>query len=147
MIGYAACEQCDTQIEFSVPADNDTYECPGCGQTLELHNTGSKQLETCPVCGENDFYRNSQINPSFGIFMVGSCFLGFLAFVYFMPGMNGFLLGASVLLAGAVLDRLLRLLLPEVAVCYHCKSVYADVPNVEEFDFHDQEKRAEVEVG
>jgi len=64
-----------------------------------------------------------------------------------MPGMRGFLLGAAVLLTGAVLDRLLRLVLPEAAVCYHCKSVYAQVPNIEEFEAHDQEKRAEVEHG
>lgn len=87
------------------------------------------------------------INPTFGIFMVGACFVGFLAFVYFMPGMRGFLLGASILLAGAVIDRLLRLVLPEAAVCYHCKTVYSNVPNIEEFDVHDQEKRAEIEAG
>jgi len=147
MTGYAACDECDDQIIFSVPADQLERSCPNCGTTIELDGRGSVPLETCAVCGESDFYRNSQINPHFGIFMVGSCFAGFVGFVFFMPGMRGFLLGTAVLLTGAVLDRLLRMILPEVAVCYHCKSVYTDVPNVESFDFHDQEKRAEIESG
>lgn len=147
MIGFAACDECDGEIRLDLPVDDLEQPCPRCETVLTLEHSGEDKLTDCPVCGEQDFYRNSQINPSFGIFMVASCFFGFLAFVFFMPGMNGFLLGSAVLLTGAVLDRLLRLVLPEAAVCYHCKSVYSDVPNIDEFEFHDQEKRAEIEMG
>lgn len=147
MIGFAACENCDGEIRLEIPVDDTEQTCPNCHSMIMLEHTGSDRLGDCLVCGEQDFYRNSEINPTVGIVMVGTCFVGFLAFVFFMPGMNGFLLGSAVLLTGAVLDRLLRLVLPEAAVCYHCKSVYSDVPNIDEFEFHDQEKRAEIEMG
>lgn len=147
MQGHAACPNCEAQVDFSVTGHSGTVHCPDCNKELTLAQINGEKLQFCPVCEEEDFYRVTQLNPQFGLFMVASCFLGFLACVYFIPDLKGFLLGASILLTGAVLDRILRIVLPEVVICYHCKTVYTNVPNLDDFEAHDQEKRAEVEYG
>lgn len=147
MNGHAACPKCDSQIDFQLPGNEKLVNCLECGHELNLDSVDQSVLESCPVCSNQDFYRVTQLNPQFGLFMVGSCFLGFLACVYFIPDLKGFLLGAAILLSGAVLDRLMRMVLPEVAICYYCKTVYSNVPNIDDFEPHDQEKRAEVEYG
>ncbi|MFB6347462.1 MAG: hypothetical protein ABEK50_17210 [bacterium] len=146
MIAHIACEKCDSLVDVKITENPDSL-CPQCGYENPLEINQSRQLSTCVQCGEQDFYRQTRINPTFGIGMVAGAFLAFLATVYYLPGQRGFLLGMSILLAAAVADRILRIILPEVVVCYHCKTIYSNVPNLTDFEEHDQEKRADIEMG
>ncbi len=144
---HYACDNCETELVYRTDRDDSPEEvCPNCGFELDLHNNfhSGNHLKSCMVCGGEDFYESRQINPYFGfsLIIVGS--LGFLCSIYFIPGMNGFLWGVVILLSLAVIDRVLRLSLPEAFVCYRCSSVYQGVNPAQEFEEFDHELAAEL---
>jgi hypothetical protein len=96
------------------------------------------------VCGGDDFYESKQINPTFGFSMIISGSLGFLGSIFFIPGMDGFLWGMVILLSLAVIDRVLRMVLPEAVVCYRCSSVYHDLNSDQTFGEFDHELATEL---
>lgn len=142
---HMACENCETEIVFRTGSSL-PEECPDCGVDLELYQDfhDGDRLEHCLYCGGEDFYESKQINPNFGISMVGIGTALFLGSVFFIPGMDGFLWGMIVLLSLAVFDRVLRMLLPEAVICYQCSSVYKDVNPDQDFGEFDHELATEL---
>ncbi len=147
MFLHLACDRCDREIKVSASSADPPETCPSCGADLDYRTDefpASNRLEHCLVCGGDDLYEATQINPRFGVSIVVLGVVLFGGFVYVMPTYRGFLLGMSVLLGLAVMDRVLRILLPEVAICYRCKSVYSDLPDEVSHGEYDHELAAEI---
>ncbi len=146
MDAHADCGACGAGIEVPRGAPV-PEECPDCETSLNWHPEGYTNgdvLEHCLKCGRDDFYAQTQINPNFGVALVVIGAITFAVLVYAIPGMDGFLWGTVVLLSLALVDRLLRLVLPEVVICYHCSAVYTDVDPDQAFEAYDHEKAADV---
>lgn len=139
---YYACEDCETELHYTTRRDAPPQDsCPNCGKRFDLHEDFQENntLKYCLVCGGEDFYESKQINPNFGFSMIILGSLGFLGSIYFIPGMDGFLWGMVILLSLAVIDRVLRMILPEALICYRCSSVYHDYDPSQEFGEFDHE--------
>lgn len=137
-----ACNRCETELFYSTRQDDQPGKnCPNCGNEFDLHPNfrDGDNLHHCLLCGGEDFYTSKQINPNFGFAMVVLGGVGFLASVYFIAGLDGFLWGMVVLLSLAVIDRVLRMVLPEAVICYRCSSVYYEVDSDQEFGEFDHE--------
>lgn len=144
---HYACDQCETELVYRTNVDDDPREtCPNCGFefTLDKSFRSGNRLESCMVCGGSDFYESKQINPNFGFSLIIGGSLGFLGSIYFIPGMDGFLWGMVILLSLAVIDRVLRMILPEAVVCYQCSTVYQQVDPEQEFEEFDHELATEL---
>lgn len=145
---HLACDECDQEITLDNTEERTVPEhCPSCGTPLEVERRAlpeGDQLERCVVCGKDDFYQCTQINPTFGIAIVIVGVVVFSLIMFFIPTYRGFLIGMSVLLGLAVLDRVLRLVLPEVVVCYRCKTIYSEGPEQQQFEQYDHEHAAEI---
>lgn len=144
---YYACDDCETELHYTTDGEDQPADtCPECGASFDLHPDfqQNNELEHCLVCSGTDFYESQQINPNFGFSMIVLGSLGFLGSIFFIPGMNGFLWGMVVLLSLAVIDRVLRLALPEAVICYQCSSVYHSLNNDEDFGEFDHELATEL---
>lgn len=144
MEAHLDCDACGAGIEVP-PGGSPPEVCPDCGTNLTWHPEGYSDgnvLKHCLKCGREDFYAQTQINPNFGVALVVLGAITFAALVYGIPGMDGFLWGTVVLLSLALVDRLLRLVLPEVVICYHCSAVYTDVDPDQAFEAYDHERAA-----
>ncbi len=144
---FYACDECETEIHYTTndeepPTDN----CPNCENTFSVYPDfqDGNTLEHCLICGGEDFYRSTQINPFFGVSMIVLGTLGFVGSVAFIPGLDGFLWGTVVILSFVVFDRVLRMLLPEAVICYRCSSVYHSLDNEDEFEEFDHELATEL---
>lgn len=144
---HSDCEACGADLRIRAGEDP-PGRCPRCEAELAWHAANFREgdrLVHCLRCGRADFYEQNQINPNFGVSMVVLGAVGFGVLVFWIPGMNGFLWGTVVLLSLAVLDRLLRLWLPEVVICYHCSTVYRGTDPRQDFDPYDHERAAEIQ--
>lgn len=146
---HADCDTCGGGISLS-PGVDPPPSCPDCGTSLTWHREGFAEdgtLRHCLKCGREDFYAQNQMNPNFGVALVVLGALAFVILVFTIPGMDGFLWGTVVLLSLAVFDRLLRLVLPEVVICYHCATVYEEIDPDQEFEPYDHERAAAIQYG
>ena len=106
-------------------AGDDTWNvvCHGCGGRIPLAPSEAVRaggaLDRCVICGAEAFYLQKDINRNLGLVVVA---LGGLVVFW------NFLIGIGVLVLLAILDALLYRMLPDVTVCYACKSVYRDGP-------------------
>jgi predicted nucleic acid-binding Zn ribbon protein len=144
---YYACEECENELHYTTNSASDPADtCPECGSSFTLHRNFHEDnvLEHCLICGGEDFYRSTQINPFFGVSMIVLGALGFVGSVAVFPGLDGFLWGTVVILSFVVFDRLLRMLLPEAVICYRCSSVYHSLDNEDEFEEFDHELATEL---
>lgn len=139
---HTDCSECEADIAV-LPDSPPPERCPQCDASLSWNHEGfadGDYLNHCLKCGREEFYEQNQINPNFGVTLVVAGAVAFGLLVYWIPGMNGFLWGTVVLLSLAVFDRLLRLILPEVVICYHCATVYRNVDSKQNFEAYDHER-------
>jgi hypothetical protein len=105
--------------------------CPKCGAEPGLEVPAAVQasrvLERCPACGSAQLYVQRDFNQKAGlaVVVVGAVLA---PFTYY-----------ASLVAAALIDAGLYLLLPEITVCYRCQAHYrgfARNPAHEAFDLH-----------
>ena len=109
--GQGRCTKCGTEARLDVP---------------EAVRT-SRVLERCPACGSAQLYVQRDFNQKAGlaVVIVGAVLA---PFTYY-----------ASLVAAALIDAGLYLLLPEITVCYRCQAHYrgfARNPAHEAFDLH-----------
>lgn len=140
-----ACEKCDWDVSFD-PEQEVPEECPGCGETFRFQTDGVEgdHLEYCVECGGEHFYQHTQINQLFGLALLFVACLVFGYFVWQVGGMIGFLWGIAALFLAVGVDRLLYWILPEVVLCYRCKTIYQDVDPDQHFGEYDHELEVEL---
>jgi hypothetical protein len=81
-------------------------------------------LTSCPKCGCRELFVRKDFPQKVGLFIV---VLAGVSFLILASSRTRFHLGAIVLLAAAVLDGLLYLVVPKVTVCYKCRCEFRDV--------------------
>ncbi len=136
-----ACPQsgCGEPVDGPLRADTAEMACDACGRSTPLHDAASfvesAPLRPCPVCGGDDFYVQRDFNRKLGLSIVAvGCVLGpFTSWI-------------SVVVA-VVVDAVLYLVVPSVAVCYACNAQYRGFlkeqkPEAFEIAIHDAYKFA-----
>lgn len=113
--------------------------CQACGRNSPmdfskgiLHNN---QVDVCPRCEKTDFYVQRDFNGKIGLgiavlfALVGLIFVALDRPVYFYACLG----------AAAIIDLALYLSLPEITICYSCKTAFRGArknPAHEPFDLH-----------
>jgi hypothetical protein len=123
-----ACPSCGAEALAGLDGQG---RCRACGAeaTLELPEgvRASRVLERCPACGSAQLYVQRDFNQKAGlaVVIVGAVLA---PFTYYLS-----------LVAAALVDAGLYVLLPEITVCYRCQAHYrgfARNPAHEAFDLH-----------
>jgi len=86
--------------------------CRRCGQEHRATPTPKNALHRCWICDCERLYRQRDFNRKLGLAVVA------VAAVFSIKTY-----GLS-LLAAALIDLLLYLMLPEIALCYHCEAIH-----------------------
>lgn len=82
-------------------------------------------LTTCPECGCRDLFVRKDFPQKTGLAVV---VVAALAFLVLAARRDTFYLGVCVLLAAALVDAVLYLLVPRVTTCYRCRADFRNVP-------------------
>jgi hypothetical protein len=111
-----ACPQCGEPVESALEPGVLSLTCKGCEHETALPEAeqllASAPLSPCPVCGSEDFYSQRDFNRKLGITVVViGCALG--------PFTSWISVGVAV-----VIDFVLYLMVPSVAICYACNAQY-----------------------
>lgn len=97
-------------------------------------------LTACPKCGCTDLFVRKDFPQKLGLTIV---VLAAVTFLVLAAWPRYFYLGALVLVAAAVVDAVIYLLVGKVTVCYRCRAEFRDVrvnPDHEGFDLAVAEK-------
>jgi hypothetical protein len=82
-------------------------------------------LTVCPQCGCRDLFVRKDFPQKLGLTIV---IVAAVAFLVLAAWRQLFYLGVMILLAAAVVDAVLYLLVPKITVCYRCRGEFRDVP-------------------
>ncbi len=133
------CPQCQTAHSIDPIEVQNPVACSACGHPIPLTPSESIRkhnlVDVCPRCGKTAFYTQRDFNQRLGLgIMILFALIG-LVFVWLgRPLYFYFSLGA-----GALLDLLFYVMLPEVTICYACKTAFRNVsknPDHKPFDLH-----------
>ncbi|MHC4931819.1 MAG: hypothetical protein ACYTGV_06485 [Planctomycetota bacterium] len=102
------CPSCGRGVE-SGPDSRTT--CRRCGAEASLPPAAEGPLGSCLACGCEELYRQRDFNQKLGLLLIALGAVLALSFTSFLP-----------MIAAALLDLVLYLLLPDVAICYRCKA-------------------------
>ena len=134
---FLRCNGCNRTLQVS--SENPTDTCQNCVTATDLtlsdailkHNV----VDVCPRCEKSVFYIQRDFNQKVGVgIMVIFALLGLVCVWLDYPFYFYVCLGA-----GALLDLLLFALLPEITICYACKTAFRNVnsnPDHKPFDLH-----------
>jgi len=84
-----------------------------------------RPLEQCPACGCKELFIRKDFPQKIGLAIV---IIAAIAFMVLAASRSRFYLGVLVLLAAAVVDAILYLIVPKITVCYQCRSEFRDAP-------------------
>jgi len=133
------CPDCQTTISVEPAAGDREATCPECQCQVPFTPTESLSetniVDDCPRCGKSAFYVQRDFNQKIGLGVMLLLALVGLVFVYYRRPM----LFYACLGVGALFDLVLYSLLPNVTICYACKSTFRDVTVNSEhkpFDLH-----------
>jgi cell division protein FtsW (lipid II flippase) len=85
----------------------------------------SPYLEACPQCGCRDLFLRKAFPQKLGLAIVITAAVAFLVLA---ASRATLWIGVLVLLAAAVVDLLLYMVVPKITVCYRCRAEFRDVP-------------------
>jgi hypothetical protein len=133
---HFGCPDCSSEIPAPSGGPG-TVACPHSGKTAELGISARVRdgecVDVCAVCGHPDLYVQKDFNRTLGLSIV---VLGSLAsFVFFAIGEP--VLAVLALVAMALVDGVIYLLVGQVTVCYACHAIYRGFgPNPEHKPFN-----------
>ncbi len=133
------CSKCQAANQVNPDTAHIDITCAECTHTTPLTFSDSalhkNQVDACPLCGKRDFYVQRDFNQRVGVGIVVIFALIGLVFVWFDRPVYFYVsLGAA-----ALIDLVLYGFLPELTVCYACKSAFRNVntnPEHKPFDLH-----------
>jgi predicted RNA-binding Zn-ribbon protein involved in translation (DUF1610 family) len=134
---FFRCQSCDKTIQ--VDSEKPAQACKACGTEFPLNLSDTvrqdNKVDVCPTCDKSVFYVQRDFNQKVGAAIMAVFALLGLFFVWLDYPLFFYL----CLGAGALFDFLLYLLLPEITICYACKTAFRNVsPNSDHkpFDLH-----------
>jgi hypothetical protein len=128
----------DCARELAAPASGPpALTCGNCGRSTSLGRSPAvlegSRVDVCPVCGHPDFYVQKDFNRALGLAVVVA---GSLVSVVFFA-MREPVLALGALVAMALVDGAIYLLVGEVTVCYSCHAIFRGFgPNPEHGPFN-----------
>ncbi len=133
------CPHCQSSQSIDPTKIENGVVCASCEGDIPLTPSESIRnqnlVDACPWCGESVFYVQRDFNQKLGLGIVVLFALIGLVFVWLGRPLYFYL----SLAAGALIDLLLYLMLPEVTICYACKIAFRSVeknPDHKPFDLH-----------
>ncbi len=111
--------------------------CTGCDWTrsLEPDELGDSPPSHCLICGNNDLWRQKNFPQVIGLTMVAAgATLSSIAWWYHRP-----VWALGILMAFAAIDLLLYAFMPDVLVCYRCRSRHSSDADLSEHPTFDHE--------
>src|SRR5688572_9635446 len=130
-----ACPKCERPTRVEVDPAEGAFACPECGATIEIASSALADgcLERCLTCRSRDVYIRKDFPQRLGVLIV---VLGFAAscvtWAYSRP-----ILTYAILLATALVDLALYLLMPNSIMCYHCGAQYRGLPHSDRYEGFD----------
>ncbi|RMG38321.1 MAG: hypothetical protein D6725_07490 [Planctomycetota bacterium] len=115
-----ACPKCGRQHFVEDAEASPRVSCADCGWYREVAAESVQQdnPRRCLVCGCDDLWRQKDFPQHVGLaFVVVGAVLSTIAWAYVRP-----LWAIGILMAFALVDLLLFVLMPDVLVCYRCRS-------------------------
>lgn len=133
------CPHCQVSHNIDPVGIESGVVCPPCGAKISFTPSQSIRnqnlVDACPRCGQSVFYVQRDFNQKLGLGIVILFALIGLVFVWAGRPLYFYL----SLAAGALIDLLLYLILPEVTICYACKTGFRSPkknPDHKAFDLH-----------
>jgi len=124
------CPKCLRADTGAVDASSTILACRHCGWTRSIAE-GDLQRETpqrCLACGCDDLWRQKDFPPALGVGIVGlGILLSTLAIAWMRPGLS-----IGILMAFALLDMILYVVMRDALVCYRCHARYHKVPGTDQ---------------
>jgi len=122
------CPRCEEMFLYPVgAAPGKALECPHCHLTFQQSGEPEDPeapVESCWVCGNEEFYEQKDFNRELGFMIV--LISGLLVFLLML--LVNALVGILCLLGIALLDWVVYRMLTDVTVCYLCQSIYRGFP-------------------
>lgn len=117
------CPVCELSNREEVVSGGRTIACPrgDWSRGVPVEDVEDGRPVRCLVCGCEDLWRQKDFPPQVGLTMVGlGALLSTIAWSFYLP-----LVAIGILMAFALADLLLYVLMPDVLVCYRCDSRHA----------------------
>lgn len=127
-----ACPQCDATAQVEVVEGAEQIACPHCNRALAIPGDAFEEgrLRRCLVCPSTDLFIRKDFPQRLGVAIVVAGFaISCITWYYYLTYLT-----FGVLLATALIDVLLYVVMGEAVQCYRCKAHYRDVPHLEEHD-------------
>lgn len=119
------CPSCGRVVEA---APGESVTCPKCSETLAVLASG-ETLERCLRCECDEVYRHRDFNQKLGI-----------ALLILGVGLWYWLGSFIPMVVAAGIDLFLFFSLPDVAICYRCKTHHRDFSNIKQLPKFDLER-------
>ena len=131
------CPSCQAPNRSRLADDQRTIACAACDYHRDVPEDqfSDDKAKSCVVCSNPDLWRQKDFPQSLGILMValGAIFSS-IAWYYHRP-----VIALSILAAFGVLDMILYIVMPDVLVCYRCRSRHGVTEADESFSGYDHE--------
>ncbi len=127
-----ACPRCGRQHHVPDVARCERLECDACGWSRALPEDALDQdnPRRCTVCGCGDLWRQKDFPAQLGLLLVAAgAVLSTIAWASFRP-----LWAIGILMIFALADLALFVLMPDVLVCYRCRSRHRPEQIAERFE-------------
>lgn len=118
------CPSCEHSRLSEVGLESGSLDCEGCHWSREIRpeDLAAGRPQRCLVCGCDDLWRQKDFPQRLGVAMVAlGAILSTIAWAYYMPAT-----ALGVLLAFALADLVLFVVMQDVLVCYRCHARYRD---------------------
>ena len=113
------CPRCEGQQSRSIDGDWREIACDHCDWSRPVGDD-SDALTVCLICGCPDLWKQKDFPHTVGLGMVAlGVLLSTIAWAWYLPGV-----AIGILMVFALIDFLLYMFMPDVLVCYRCRSRY-----------------------
>jgi hypothetical protein len=123
------CPRCERSARLDVASSASEIVCPQCGQSIGFP-AGAFEGDTltrCLVCPSTDLFIRKDFPQRLGVGLVAVGVVGSsIAWGFGLP-----LLTFGILVATALADVALYLIVPDALMCYRCNAQYRSVPGQE----------------
>lgn len=141
------CPQCDHTNQSGDVAQISVLSCAACDWERKFSDSSGRLDATpkeCLRCGNSDLWRQKNFPQSLGLLFVAlGAITSSVAWMYYQP-----ILAIGILMGFALLDMVLYVVMPDVLVCYRCRTKHhhADVSQHRPFDHELGEKYRQEEI-
>lgn len=119
------CPKCDQLNQSNDLREAEVLGCTECdwSKPLPPDLRAAQQPSECLRCGNSDLWRQKNFPQSLGLLFVAlGAITSSIAWMYYQP-----VLAIGILMVFALLDMALYLIMPDVLVCYRCRTKHHHV--------------------